>query len=246
MIWKTILEEAGQENSIDRSLIEDGILPHDSIHESFASILSKRLSNNEIDNSRINDIISQAYQNNLSLTDALESDLQAILDRDFASKNYLYPFLFFNGFHGLELQRIAHHYYTTGDTLAASFLHERMVSICSMDIHPAARIGKRVVIDHGLGIVIGETADIGDDVFMYHNVTLGGTGTGGEKRHPTVEDNVLIGSGATVLGGITIGKGSAVAAGSVVTKPVPEGKLVAGYPARVIGDAKAFQRKATV
>lgn len=242
-IWEKLIEEAKHEVESAKNKELNKLIDSTGIAEAFCRVLSQRMGCSHSTMYDISSHIVHAYEHDPLLVFHLENDLQAILERDYACNNYLYPFLFYNGFHGLQLYRIAHYYLKNNEHFTASLIHERMVSVCSMDIHPAAAIGERVVIDHGLGVVIGETSVIGDDVFMYHNITLGGTGTGGIKRHPTIGNNVLIGSGTTLLGDITIGDDSAIAANSVVTKPIASGRLVAGNPAKEIGPAKAFQKK---
>lgn len=162
------------------------------------------------------------------------ADLQAIRDRDPAVKDLLTPFLFFKGFHALQTHRIAHALWNGGRKTLALFLQSQGSMVFAVDIHPAARIGKGILMDHGTGVVIGETAAIDDNVSMLHGVTLGGTGKDCCDRHPKIRSGVLLGAGATVLGNIEIGKDAKVAAGSVVVKPVHAHTTVAGVPAKVV------------
>ena len=159
----------------------------------------------------------------------------AVFERDPACHSYVQAFLFFKGFHALESYRLAHWLWNGGRKLMALFVQNRMSDLFAVDIHPAAKLGRGIMIDHATGVVIGETATVGDDVSMLHGVTLGGTGKEHEDRHPKVGRGVLLSAGAKVLGNIQIGEYSKVAAGSVVLKPVPPYTTVAGVPARVIG-----------
>jgi serine O-acetyltransferase len=157
-----------------------------------------------------------------------------VFERDPACKGYVQPFLFFKGFQSLQTQRIAHWLWGQGRETMAFYLQSRMSEIFQVDIHPATRIGSGVFIDHGTGIVIGETAVIGDDVSLLQGVTLGGTGAERGDRHPKIGRGVLLGAGAKVLGNIQIGDFAKVASGSVVLKPVPAHCTAAGVPARLV------------
>jgi serine O-acetyltransferase len=140
--------------------------------------------------------------------------------------------LLYAGLHAVWLYRLAHALTARGHPLAARALSQGARLLTGVEIHPAAEVGERLFIDHGMGVVVGETADIGDDVLLYHGVTLGGKTMRREKRHPTLEDGVTIGANATLIGPITVGEGASVGAGAVVTKDVPAGATVAGNPAR--------------
>jgi serine O-acetyltransferase len=149
----------------------------------------------------------------------------------------LQPILYFKGFQAMQAYRVAHWLWTQGRRDLAYFVQMRSSEVYGVDIHPAARIGKGIMIDHAHSIVIGETAVVGDNVSMLHSVTLGGTGKEKEDRHPKIGDEVLIGAGAKVLGNITVGCCSRIAAGSVVLEDVPPAMTVAGVPAKVVGSA---------
>jgi serine O-acetyltransferase len=168
---------------------------------------------------------------------AFRADLAAVYDRDPACGRYMEPLLYFKGFHALAVHRFAHALWTLGRRDFALYLQSQSSKMFSVDINPATRIGNGIMIDHGHGIVIGETATIGDNVSILQGVTLGGTGKETGDRHPKVSDNVLIGAGAKVLGNIRIGECSRVAAGSVVLKDVPPNSTVAGVPAKIVGPA---------
>ena len=161
-------------------------------------------------------------------------DVRTALAKDPAAKSALEVALLYPGIHAVWLYRIAHALWQDDHRLAARALSELASLVTGVEIHPAASIGKRLFIDHGTGVVIGETADIGDDVLLYHGVTLGGKSMRREKRHPTVEDCATVGANATLIGPITVGEGATVGAGAVVSEDVPAEATVAGNPANVI------------
>lgn len=164
----------------------------------------------------------------------LKEDIKAFRDRDPAATSSLEIYFLYPGFKAIRMHRRAHFYYTHGLHFLARFVSQRAVRKTGIEIHPGATIGRRLVIDHGTGIVIGETAEIGDDVLIYQGVTLGGTGKDVGKRHPTIGNNVMISAGAKVLGPFKIGDNSRVAAGAVVLEEVPPNSTVVGVPARVV------------
>ena len=167
----------------------------------------------------------------------LWEDIKTVRRRDPAAKSLLEVLLCYSGLHAVWNHRLAHGLHQCGFVLTA-----RSRFCTGVEIHPAAKIGRRVFIDHGMGVVVGETAEIGDGVTLFHGVTLGGTGKQQGKRHPTLEDNVVVGAGAKILGNITIGKNSLVGANSVVLKNTPPESTVVGNPARVVGEAgKAYE-----
>lgn len=164
----------------------------------------------------------------------IREQIETIFREDPAAKSVLEIFLCYPGFHAILLHRFAHKLYRAGVPILPRFLSQISRFFTGIEIHPGATIGRRFFIDHGMGVVIGETAEIGDDVLIYQNVTLGGTGNERGKRHPTIGNNVVIGTGAKVLGSITIGDNARIGAGSVVVKPVPENSTVVGIPGRVV------------
>lgn len=164
----------------------------------------------------------------------LKEDIKAFKDRDPAAKSSLEIFFLYPGFKAIRMHRRAHFYYKHGWLFLARFVSQRAARKTGIEIHPGATIGRRLVIDHGTGIVIGETTEIGDDVLIYQGVTLGGTGKDHGKRHPTIGNNVMISAGAKVLGPFKIGDNSRVAAGAVVLEEVPPNSTVVGVPARVV------------
>ena len=168
-------------------------------------------------------------------------DLRAPLERDPAVRGWLDVVLSYPGFHALVAHRITHRLHAWGVPLLPRWLAHVARFLTGIEIHPAARIGRGLFIDHGMGVVIGETSEIGDDVLVYQGVTLGGTGKDTGKRHPTIGDGVVIGTGATILGNIRIGDHVKIGAGSVVVHPVPDHSTVVGVPGRVVGDDEEFE-----
>ena len=166
--------------------------------------------------------------------DLLKEDIKAIQDRDPAAKSVLEILLLYPGLKAIRMYRRAHKHYLKGHSFRARYISQKAARKTGIEIHPGATIGRRLVIDHGTGIVIGETTEIGDDVLIYQGVTLGGTGKDVGKRPPTVGNNVMISAGAKVLGPIKIGDNSRVAAGAVVLKDVPPNSTVVGVPAKVV------------
>ena len=164
----------------------------------------------------------------------LREDINAFLDRDPAARNGFEIYMLYPGFRAIRMYRRAHKHYLKGRFFLARWISQRAAKKTGIEIHPGAKIGKRFVIDHGTGIVIGETAEIGDDVLIYQGVTLGGTGKDVGKRHPTIGNRVMISAGAKVLGPINVGDGARIAAGAVVLHDVPEDSTVVGIPARVV------------
>ena len=164
----------------------------------------------------------------------IKRDIEAVFERDPAAKNLLEVILCYPGLHAILLHRIAHFFYKKGLVVLPRLISHFSRFITGIEIHPGAKLGSGVFIDHGLGVVIGETAEIGDNVTIYQGVTLGGTGKEKGKRHPTVGKNVVVGTGAKVLGPIVIGDGVRVGAGSVVLQSVPSSATVVGIPGRVV------------
>jgi len=164
----------------------------------------------------------------------LKEDIHTIKDRDPAAKNVVEVFLCYPGLHAIWLHRIAHFLYQRGWFTTARLVSHFSRWFTGIEIHPGAKIGRRLFIDHGMGVVIGETSEIGDDCLIYKGVVLGGTTLEKKKRHPTLGNRVIIGSNSTVLGAITIGDGARIGSGSVVVKPVPPGATVVGVPGRIV------------
>lgn len=164
----------------------------------------------------------------------IREDVATVLERDPAAKSRLEVFLCYSGLHALWFYRINHWLWNRGFFLLSRWLSQCARSLTGVEVHPGARIGRRLFIDHGMGVVIGETTIIGDDVTMYQGVTLGGTGKEHGKRHPTIGDNVVIGGGAKILGNVTVGKNCRIGAGSVVLRNVPDNSTVVGVPGHIV------------
>lgn len=187
------------------------------------------------------DLIAQTYRDlaetDRGIGDAFRADILAVADRDPACSRLIEPVLYFKGFHAIQAYRLAHALWNSGRRDVALYVQSRSSEVFQCDIHPAARIGRGIFLDHATGLVVGQTAVIGDDVSMLHGVTLGGTGKERADRHPKIDNGVLIGAGAKILGNIRVGHCSRIAAGSVVLQEVPPKTTVAGVPARVVGTA---------
>jgi serine O-acetyltransferase len=169
--------------------------------------------------------------------DRLADDVRTALTKDPAAKSALEVVLTYPGVHAVWFHRVAHRLYAADHQLAARVLSHLVRGLTGVEIHPAADVGDRLFVDHGMGVVVGETARIGDDVHLFHGVTLGGNSPRPEKRHPTLEDDVVVGANATLVGDITVGAGARVGAGAVVVDDVRPGETVVGNPARPVGDS---------
>jgi serine O-acetyltransferase len=164
----------------------------------------------------------------------IREDIQSVLERDPAARNTLEVLFCYPGLHAIWAHRLSHRLWRLGLKLFARWLSQVMRGITGIEIHPGAKIGRKLFIDHGMGVVIGETAEVGDCVTIYHNVTLGGTSLEKTKRHPTIEDHVVIGAGAKVLGAITVGAHTRIGANAVVIKQTPPNSVVVGVPGQVV------------
>ncbi len=243
-VWEQIQEE-GRQAVLDEPLvggfIHACILHHKSLEKALSYRIAAKLASNEMSMVVVREIVEEAYNAEPSLIAASRADLTAIYERDPACHRLLQPILYFKGYQAIQAYRVGHHLWTQGHKDLAYFFQMRVSEIFGVDIHPAAKIGRGIMIDHAHSIVIGETAVVGDNVSMLHSVTLGGTGKEEEDRHPKIGNGVLIGAGAKVLGNIKIGYCSRIAAGSVVLQDVPECKTVAGIPAKIVGEAGCDQ-----
>ena len=236
-VWAALRNEAEHTARTEpalASLVNAVILSHDNLGDALSYQLAHKLGDQELRAMSLRELAIEAYRASPNLVEIAEADLKAVFERDPACKGYVQPFLFFKGFQALQTQRIANWLWGRGRETMAFYLQSRMSEIFQVDIHPATRIGSGVFIDHGTGIVIGETAVIGDDVSLLQGVTLGGTGAERGDRHPKIGRGVLLGAGAKVLGNIQIGDYAKVASGSVVLKPVPAHCTAAGVPARLV------------
>ncbi|GGE40645.1 serine O-acetyltransferase [Actibacterium pelagium] len=248
-VWQRIRDEAEIVVSAEPllgGLVHSSILHHPTIERALAYRIALKLSSGEMSEQILREISEEAYTSDPSLGEVARADLVATFERDPACHRLLQPLVYFKGFQAVQAYRVAHWLWTEGRRDLAYFIQMRASEVFGVDIHPAATIGKGIMIDHAHSIVIGETARVGDNVSMLHSVTLGGTGKEEEIRHPLIEDGVLIGAGAKVLGNIRVGHCSRVAAGSVVLKDVPPCSTVAGVPAKIVGEAGCDQPSVTM
>ncbi len=243
-VWSRITreaEEAVRDEPLLGGLVHGCILHHGSLEAALAYRMAQKLASGDVSEQLIREVADEAYRSESGLGTAARADIVAVYDRDPACHRFMQPLLYFKGFQAIQAYRVGHHLWQAGRRDLAYFVQMRVSETYGIDIHPAARIGQGIMIDHAHSIVIGETAVVGDNVSMLHSVTLGGTGKEDDDRHPKIADGVLIGAGAKVLGNITVGKCSRIAAGSVVLEPVPPCKTVAGVPAKIVGEAGCDQ-----
>lgn len=214
--------------------LEEVVLRHRNFASALGAQLAIKLCNENVPRTSLESLHAQAVSDSPSIRMAGERDLLAFCDRDPAAETPLVPFLYYKGFHALQWQRVAHWLWGKERTQIALFLQSRVAQVFAVDIHPAVPIGGGVFLDHATGVVIGETAVIGNDVSILHEVTLGGTGKDCGDRHPKIRDGVLLCAGAKILGNVEIGHGAKVGAGSVVVSDVPPLATVVGVPAKVV------------
>ncbi len=236
-VWAALRNEAQHvartEPSL-ASLLNAVILRHGALANALSYQLARKLGDQELRAMSLREVAEEAFESDPDIVAKAEADLRAVFERDPACKGYVQPFLFFKGFLALQAYRIGHWLWTEEREAMAFYLQSRISELFQVDIHPAAVIGRGAFLDHGTGIVIGETAVLGDDVSMLHGVTLGGTGADRGDRHPKIGNGVLLGAGAKVLGNIRVGDFAKVASGSVVLKDVPNNCTAAGVPARLV------------
>ena len=240
-LWEAIQAEVRRETAKEPALssfLYSSVLDNSkggSLERTLARILANRLQSPTLLATQLNDIFVRTYESDPNAAAAMRADLKAVRERDPACKAYSDALLYYKGFHALEAHRSSHALWTSGRKELALMLQSRISEVLSVDIHPGARIGKGILMDHGMGVVIGETAVVGDRVSILQGVTLGGTGKDEGDRHPKVGSGVLIGAHATILGNISIGDDAMIAARSLVLKDVPPYSMVAGSPARIVG-----------
>jgi serine O-acetyltransferase len=239
-MWSQIRREAEEAMASEPALgtfIYATVINHDHLESCVIHRLTQRLNHADVDAGMLARSFHGVLASKPDLGTAIRADLAAVYDRDPACARYLEPLLYFKGFHALVTHRFAHELWGSGRRDFALYLQSQASRIFAVDIHPAARIGRGIMLDHATGLVVGETAVVGDNCSFLHAVTLGGSGKETGDRHPKIGDNVLIGAGAKVLGNIRIGSCSRIAAGSVVLSEVPPNTTVAGVPAKVVGPA---------
>lgn len=243
-VWEALHEEvvavAASEPML-ASYLHAAVLTHRSLEDSLSFLLAGKLATSYLSAMSLREVILAAFAASAAIREAVRRDLTAVMERDPAARGVAQPFLYYKGFHALQSHRVAHWLWNEGRQPLAFYLQNRISEVFAVDIHPAARIGGGILIDHGTSVVIGETAVVGDDVSMLHEVTLGGTGKESGDRHPKVGNGVLIGAGAKILGNVRVGNGSKVAAGSVVLDEVPPHCTVAGVPAKIVGKPRSAE-----
>lgn len=239
-LWARIRSEAEivvrQEPQL-AAFIYATLLEHDTLASAVVQRVSNRLDHPAMRAAAIRDAFLEALADTPAIGTAFRADIVATYDRDPATTRFLEPMLYFKGFHAIQTHRLAHWLWTKHRKDFALYLQSRSSAVFQTDIHPAAKVGRGIFLDHATGLVVGETAVVDDDVSLLHGVTLGGTGNESGDRHPKIRWGVLIGAGAKILGNIEVGHCARVAAGSVVIHPVPNNVTVAGVPAKVVGEA---------
>jgi serine O-acetyltransferase len=248
-VWARIRDEAEavvrNEPEIG-TFIYSSILHHDTLETAVIHRVAERLDHTDVSAELIRQAYTDALEAEPKIGDAFRADIVAVFDRDPATDRFIEPVLYYKGFHAIQTHRLAHWLWSQGRKDFAYYLQSRSSAVFQCDIHPAAKIGRGIFLDHATGLVVGETATIGDNVSMLHDVTLGGTGKDHGDRHPKIADGVLIGAGAKIIGNIEIGHCSRVAAGSVVLKAVPHNVTVAGIPAKIVGDSPCEEPSRTM
>lgn len=237
-VWSQIREEAAQMADNEPALsgfLHATILNFERLEMAVASHLSEKLANSEIGARTLSEAFEDAFTDNKAISEAMRADIMAHYDRDPACRNYVDPVLYFKGFMALQTYRAANWLIGQNRRGMAVYLQNRASEVFQADIHPSAQIGKGVFMDHATGVVIGETAVVGDDVSMLHGVTLGGSGKEGGDRHPKIGNGVLISVGAKVLGNIRVGECAKIGGGSVVLTDVPAYTTAVGVPAKIVG-----------
>jgi serine O-acetyltransferase len=239
-VWTRVRHEA--EEAVRRepelaSFIYSTVLHHDTLEAAVVYRLAERLNHTALSSGLIRQAYMDALKDTPSIGEDFRADIMATVDRDPATQRLIEPVLYYKGFHAIQTHRLAHWLWNKGRRDFALYLQSRASAAFQCDIHPAAKIGRGIFLDHATSLVVGETAVIEDDVSLLHDVTLGGTGKEAGDRHPKIRYGVMIGAGARILGNIEVGHCARIAAGSVVIKPVPNNVTVAGVPAKVIGVA---------
>lgn len=235
-VWKSIRESAEQANEPNlTSFLHSTILNHQHLEDAVSFHIANKLTAPSLPGMLLREVIEEAFIHDPNIGFAVREDICAVQDRDPAVDCCLVPFLFLKGVHALIAYRVANWLWKQGRKVLALHLQNRISEVFAVDIHPAATLGKGILMDHATSIVVGETCVIEDNVSMLHEVTLGGTGKEIGDRHPKVREGVLIGAGAKVLGNVEVGEGARIGAGSVVLNNVPAHTTVAGVPAVVVG-----------
>jgi serine O-acetyltransferase len=239
-VWRQVRDEAQAAVADEPALasfILETILQQPTLEDAIVHRVSARLDHPDVHAGLIRQAFTEALADEPGIAEAFRADIMAVYDRDPACARLIEPILYFKGFQALQTHRLAHWLLKKGRRDFALYLQSRSSNVFQTDINPAAVVGRGIFLDHATGIVVGETAEIGDDVSILQDVTLGGTGKETGDRHPKIRRGVLIGAGAKILGNIEIGHCARIASGSVVLQAVPPNKTVAGVPARIVGEA---------
>ena len=236
-IWSSLRQQAEAMAAREPTLagfVHATILQHERLEQALSYHLARKLGGEDLSPLAIREMFDDALAADTGLGAAVRADLSAVFERDPACHSYVDAFLFYKGVHALESYRVSHWLWSNGRQAMALFLQSRISQLFAVDIHPAARIGRGIMLDHATGIVIGETAVVEDDVSIMQDVTLGGTGKESGDRHPKIRRGVLLSLGAKILGNIEVGEYSRVGAGSVVLKSVPPHCTAVGVPAKLV------------
>ncbi|KAL6749792.1 trimeric LpxA-like protein [Haematococcus lacustris] len=237
-LWDRILAEAVVDAASEPVLatsLHSSLLRHPSLEAALSCLLANKLADDKLLGSvQLMSLFQEGYAADPGLVEAAMADLYAVLDRDPACSKFSQCLLNFKGFQAIQCYRLTHWLWSAGRQTLAHAIQSKVSEVFAVDIHPAAQLGRGVMLDHATGIVIGETAVVGDNVSMLHQVSLGGSGTGTGTRHPKVGHGVLLGAGVTVLGPVTVGAGSKVGAGSVVVTSLPAHCVAVGVPATIV------------
>lgn len=234
---RSLAQKIAQTEPLIAHLPNDFVLSKNSFSDALATRLAHKLSSTQKEFDTFFALSKEAFTETPFILTQVQNDMQATIERDPACDCVLAPFFWFKGFLAISAYRVAHHFWNAGRRHIAHYLQSHISETFSVDIHPAARIGCGILLDHATGFVVGETAVVENNVSILHAVTLGGTGKTRGDRHPKVRSGVLIGAGAKILGNIEIGCCAKVGAGSVVLNDVPAHTTVAGVPAKIVGEA---------
>ncbi len=240
-VWERLTREAAEAAKSEpalRGLLTTTILEQTNLEAALSVRLSRKLAYHATPEGDLKEVFMEAFINDPVIGQRIRQDIVATFDRDPACDTYLSPFLYFKGFQALSCYRVAHYLWKHDRKILAYYLQSLISEVFAVDIHPAARIGGGILLDHATGFVAGETSVICDNVSILHEVTLGGTGKNTGDRHPKVMSGVLIGAGAKILGNVTIGECAKIGANSVIVRDVPPHTTVVGVPGQVVGKAK--------
>lgn len=243
-IWENIRTEAARDAASEpllASMLHATILNHRSLESALSFHLANKLGSATLQPMMLMELIAGVLEADPGIREAIRADIAAVRSRDPACTRYSAPLLYFKGYQALQSHRVAHWLWQQGREALAFTIQSRVSEVFAVDIHPAARIGKGILVDHATSLVIGETAVVADNVSFLHEVTLGGTGKERGDRHPKIGEGVLIGAGVKILGNVKIGAGAKLGAGSVVLHDIPPHCTAVGVPARVVGRTHSEQ-----